>query len=236
VSINLGCNLGAARAQPNRALIGIRHLVVCACFVGCGIGAGLAQDASAPAVSSDEPAAAAIGKFLGGAAVALALHESGHLLLDVAFDADPRIKKVSFGPFPFFAIAHRPLSPAHEFAVSSAGFWMQHATSELLLTRRPRLRSQRAPFAKGILAFNVLASVAYAGAAFARAGPPERDTRGMAASARVDEPVIGVLILAPAALDTARYLNPDSRWFRWTSRAAKIAGAMLIFRARAREG
>jgi len=111
---------------------------------------------------------------------------------------------------------------------------MQHAASEFLLTRRPRLRHERAPFAKGILAFNVLASVAYAGAAFARAGPSERDTRGMAVSARVDEPLIGILVLAPAALDTARYINPASTWFRWTSRAAKIAGVMLIVRARAR--
>ena len=39
---------------------------------------------------------------------------------------------------------------------------------------------EHAPFAKGVLAFNVAASAAYAGAAFARTGPYERDTRGMA--------------------------------------------------------
>ena len=38
---------------------------------------------------------------------------------------------------------------------------MQRAESEWLLTRRPRLRHERAPFAKGVLAFDVLASVAY---------------------------------------------------------------------------
>ena len=55
--------------------------------------------------------------------------------------------------------------------ISSAGFWVQHGTNEWLLTRRPNLRRERAPFAKGVLAFNVLASMAYAGAALARTGP-----------------------------------------------------------------
>src|SRR3954453_17413710 len=36
--------------------------------------------------------------FLSGAAVALALHESGHLVFDGVFDAGPRITGVHFGP------------------------------------------------------------------------------------------------------------------------------------------
>jgi hypothetical protein len=208
------------------------RLLIYACFLALGCSPARAQTAPAPAVPPEESAAAVNGKFLGGAAAALALHESGHLLLDVAFDARPGIKKVSFGPLPFLAITHRPLSPTREFAVSSAGFWVQHATNEILLTRRPRLRDQRAPFVKGMFAFNVLASVAYAGVAFARVGPAERDTRSMAASARVEEPVIGMLIFAPATLDAARYYKPDSPWLRWASRAAKVAGVVLIVRAR----
>ena len=112
-------------------------------------------------------------------------------LFDLAFDASPGLARVSFGPIPFFAISHRPVGPKEEFTISSAGFWVQHGTSEWLLTTRPNLRSERAPFAKGVLAWNVLASVAYSGAAFARAGPPERDTRGMANSLGVAEPWIG---------------------------------------------
>src|SRR5258708_8892373 len=77
-------------------------------------------------------------KFLAGAALGLVLHESGHLVFDVAFDADPRVSGVHFGPFPFFAISHRgDLSPRREFTISSAGFWMQDLSSEWLLTKRP---------------------------------------------------------------------------------------------------
>jgi hypothetical protein len=167
--------------------------------------------------------------FLAGGAVALGAHESGHLFFDFAFDADPGIDKVDFHGIPFFAITHRSgLSPRREFTISSAGFWVQHAGSEWLLTRRPRLRYEHAPLAKGILAFNVLASVAYAGAAFARTGPVERDTRGMASSLRIDEPWIGAMILTPAVLDSVRYFRPDAKWAVWASRAAKVGMVLLV--------
>ena len=138
-------------------------------------------------------------KFLAGAALGLVMHEGGHLVFDAAFDAEPRINGVQFGPFPFFAITHRgDLSPRREFTISSAGFWMQELSSEWLLTKRPSLRDEHAPVAKGVLAFNVLNSTGYACVAFARAGPFERDTRGMATSIGVDERAIGALVLAPA--------------------------------------
>jgi len=172
-----------------------------------------------------------IAQFFAGAALGLALHESGHLVLDVAFGASPGVRKVSAGFIPFFAITHEPVSPAREFAISSAGFWVQHATSEVLLSRRPDLRVEHAPIAKGLLAFNVLTSVMYAGAAFARRGPVERDTYGMAVAAGIPEPWVGLSILAPATLDAARYYRPRSRWLRWTSRASKIAGALVIVKA-----
>lgn len=169
--------------------------------------------------------------FLGGGAIALAAHESGHLLFDGLFDANPGIKRVSFHGLPFFAITHDSgLSPRREFTIDSAGFWVQEATNEILLTRRPRLRYERAPLAKGVLAFNVLASVSYAGAAFARTGPVERDTRGMADALRWKEPYVGLLILVPAILDAVRFYNPDARWAAWGSRAAKIGGVVLIAR------
>ncbi len=175
-----------------------------------------------------------IGLFFGGAAVAFGAHEAGHALFDVAFDASPGFKKVSFAGIPFFAITHHEVSPAREFTISSAGFWVQHATDELILGRQPRLREQHAPFVKGMLAFNVLTSVGYSIAAFGRMGPAERDTRGMAISADVPEPVIGALILAPAVLDGWRYYDPDASWARWSSRAAKVAGALLVVRAASR--
>lgn len=172
--------------------------------------------------------AARVGKFFGGAAVAFGAHELGHLVFDVAFDAKPGVKKVSFSGIPFFAITHEAgLSPRREYTIASAGFWVQHATSEWILTRRPGLRGTRAPFLKGVLAFDVLTSVAYSGAAFAKGGPPERDTRAMAAALGLDERWVGALILAPALLDTVRYFRPDARWAAWTSRGMK-AGLMLL--------
>ncbi len=173
-------------------------------------------------------------KFLGGAAAALGMHEGGHVIMDEVFGASPGLKKVSFGPFPFFAITHQPVPPAREFAISSAGFWVQHATDEVILSRSPYVRESRAPWIRGMLAFNVLTSVAYAGAAFARTGPAERDTRGMAVSADVAEPVVGALVLAPAVFDAVRYYRPRAKWAAWASRAAKIGGALLIIEAGSR--
>ena len=172
-----------------------------------------------------------IAKFFAGAALGLGLHESGHVVLDVVFGASPGVRKVSAGFIPFFAISHNPVSPVREFAISSAGFWVQHGTSEMLLSRHPNLRDEHAPVAKGLLAFNVLTSVMYAGTAFVRRGPVERDTRGMAVSANVPEPWIGVSLLVPAMLDGARYFRPHSPWLRWTSRASKVAGVLLIVKA-----
>lgn len=170
---------------------------------------------------------------MGGAALALAAHEGGHLLFNVVFDADPGLRRVDFQGIPFFALTHRSgLSARREFTISSAGFWVQHASNEWLLTSRPRLRHERAPLLKGIFAFNVLASVAYSGAAFARGGPFERDTRGMAASLGVNERRVGALVLVPAVLDTWRYFEPDAKIPVWLSRAVKVGAVALVISAR----
>ena len=188
---------------------------------------------AAAVLLSPRPAAAQqdFGRFLAGAAVGLGLHEAGHLTADVIFGRSPGVRKVSFVGIPFFAITHDPVSPAREFTISSAGFWVQHLSNEIILTRRPQLRDAKAPFTKGMLAFNVLVSVAYASAAFARAGPDERDTRGMAVAARISEPVVGVMILTPATLDALRYYFPERTWLRWASRAAKVADVLVVIRA-----
>ena len=205
---DLGCNLSTA----------IRMLVA------AGLLAALPRPVSAQTLEN-------AAKLIGGAAVGLALHESAHVVADFASGVSPGVKKVTFGPFPFFAITHDAVGPGREFVISSAGFWMQHAVSELLLTRHEDLRAEDAPVLKGMLAFNVLTSFAYAGAAFARTGPSERDTRGMAVSAGIDEPVIGAAILAPAVLDSFRYFGFRNRWVVWGSRAAKIGGALLVVKA-----
>lgn len=176
-----------------------------------------------------------ITQFFAGAALGLGAHEAGHLVFDVGFDAHPGVRKVSAGFIPFFAITHQQVTPLKEFTISSAGFWVQHVVDEFLLSRRPTLRAEHAPFTKGMLAFNVLTSIGYSGAAFSRHGPPERDTNGMAVSAGIAEPWIGASILAPAVLDAARYLRPRSRTLMWASRSAKVAGALLVLKAATRE-
>ena len=181
--------------------------------------------------SAHEISASVIAQFVGGAAIGLGLHEGGHLAMASIFGADPGVKQVHFGPLPFFAISHADVSPAQEYAISAAGFWVQHATSEWLLTTRPGLRNEHAPVAKGLLAFNVLASVAYGAAAFGTFGPYERDTRAMADALGVDEPWVGALILAPAVLDTWRYIKPDSRWAVWASRGLKVGAVLIVVRA-----
>jgi len=209
------------------------------CLLGCPL-SGRAQTADAApspgpeALASAEPdriSATSIATFLAGGAIGLGLHESGHLLMASMFGADPGVKGVSFGPLPFFAITHPEVTPAREYAISAAGFWVQHASSEWLLTARPGLRHERAPLAKGLLAFNVLASVAYASASFGTFGPYERDTRAMADALGVAEPWVGAMILAPAVLDTWRYLKPESRWASWTSRALKVGAVLIVVRA-----
>ena len=184
-----------------------------------------------PATTSEKSATSNVVRFLAGGLAGLAAHESGHLLVDAIFDAHAGVKGVSFHGIPFFAITHDPgLPPRREFVIDSAGFWVQEVTNEAVLSRRPNLRHEAAPFTKGVIAFNVLASAAYAGAAFARTGPVERDTRGMADALGVKEPYIGLLILAPAILDTVRYFHPDARWATWGSRGAKMFGVVLVFK------
>jgi hypothetical protein len=196
--------------------------------------AGSASAQTSPATPSSESRVQSSLWFLAGALSGLGAHELGHVTTGLAFDAHPRVERLDYGPIPFFSIAHDPVSRRKEFVITSSGFWIQHAGSEWLLTARPHLARERAPFFKGVFAFNLAASVVYSAAAFGRFGPAERDTRSMAASLGQDgvgEPVIGVLILAPAALDGYRYLRPESQWAKWASRGMKVVGVVLTVAA-----
>lgn len=171
--------------------------------------------------------------FAAGVASGLLAHEGGHLLFDAIFDAEPGLRRVEFGGVPFFAITHRgDLTPRREYTISSAGFWTQHALTEWVLTAHPGLRRERRPYLKGLFAWHLLSSAVYTAAAFGEIGPLERDTRGMATSLGVSERWMGVLLLVPAACDAWRYFNPEARWARWLSRAAKIGLVLAVVRAR----
>lgn len=172
--------------------------------------------------------------FLAGAGSGLVVHELGHATFAAAFDANPRLGKTSGSAFSFFAVKHDAVSRGREFVISSAGFWFQHAISEAVLTAHPRLVEEDRPFMKGVVFFHFGASAVYGIAAFARIGPRERDTLGMATTTGKDgipEPAIGALVLTPAVLDAYRYFKPGSKWAAWGSRAAKLAGVLLAVRA-----
>jgi hypothetical protein len=195
--------------------------------------------AAAPAVTSDDavkPAGRtrATLTWLAGGAAGLLIHEAGHVGMAAALGAAPRVKGIEAGRIPFFAIAHDAGGRRGEYAVSAAGLWSQHAGVEWILTRRPHLKDEHAPFLKGIFAFHLATSTMYGIAGLGGLGPPERDTRGMAISigrSGMPESGIGALVLAPAALDAYRYFRPGSRWATWASRGAKLAAVVLVVAA-----
>ena len=188
--------------------------------------------AASPVFAQQRPSGGErFGKLLLGGVAGLALHESGHLVADWAFEEKVVLKKVGYKGVPFFAISHaNDLSPRREFTVSSAGFWSQFLYSEQILTHHPDLRREQSPFRKGALTFHVVTSLIYSGAAFGKTGPVERDTRGMAESLHINERWLGALLLAPAVLDTYRYFHPDARWAVWTSRGVKMGSVALVIK------
>lgn len=187
---------------------------------------------AAPSFAQQQPSAASrFGKVLLGGGAGLVLHEAGHLIADWAFEEKVVVKKVDYKGIPFFALSHaHDLSPRREYVVSSAGFWSQYLYSEQILTHHPNLKKEQSPFRKGMLTFHVVTSLMYSGAAFGKTGPVERDTRGMADSIKINERWLGVLILAPALLDTYRYFHPDARWAAWTSRGVKMGSVALVLK------
>ena len=174
-------------------------------------------------------------RFALGALAGLAIHESGHLATGLALNAPPFVRRVEFHGIPFFAITHHTVpSRRHEFVISAAGFWTQHAASELILTRDKHLWRERHWTELGIVAFGIGTSTGYAAAAWARTGPYERDTRSMSAALGVREPAIGTIVFVPAVLDAYRVWRPDARWAAWGSRTAKVGLMLLMAKAPAR--
>ena len=169
-------------------------------------------------------------RFLGGGAAGLVVHEAGHIAAALALNADPGFKRLDYGFIPFFAVTSEPATRRRAYVIYSSGFHAQHLANEWLLGREPGLRHTSSAFKKGWLTFNLATSAVYTAAALGRFGPPERDTLGMALRTGDDgvaEPLIGVMIFVPAALDGVRYAYDDPAWARWTSRAVK-AGLVLL--------
>ena len=126
---------------------------LCLAFRGCNVSTATLLVSAVVVLGSNPSRADAqdisardVASFFAGAAVGLAVHESGHLILDTAFGADPGIRKVNAGFIPFFAITHHEVTPGKEFLISSAGFWMQEGGNEVLLARYPKLLTARYGF------------------------------------------------------------------------------------------
>ncbi len=249
----------ARRGPGARSARIFRVVAACACIWVCASLHGYAQEARSPSehgyaqdarcASAAELSAACnasvdrgapgergerragdIAEFLAGAAIGLGIHEGGHVVAASLFDASPGVKGIHYGVVPFFAVTHREgLSDRREFTVAAAGLWAEQAASEAILSRRPGLRAEHAPIDKGILAFHLVSSAIYGVAGLARTGPPERDTRAMAAASGISERWIGAIVLAPAVFDTWRYFRPHSRVARWAARAARAGGMLLVF-------
>jgi hypothetical protein len=219
------------RLFPGPGVASVRQIFL-VMLVVCALAAPCAAQTTTPVAESGLRRTVT---FLAGGAAGLAMHEAGHLVTGASFGAHPGVAPLVDGPVPFFVITHNDVTRRREFVISSSGFWVQHAVSEWILSARPNVAREHAPFLKGVLAFNVGTSVVYSVAAFARSGPSERDTRGMAISLGhhgTPEPFIGALVLAPALLDGYRYLKPQSVWAKWTSRGCKVAAVLLTVASR----
>lgn len=183
-----------------------------------------------------------IGLFSAGALGAFVAHESGHLLANAAVGNRPSLVPVpGLLGIPFFAISPgiqchpkgcirangRPFAYGRrgQFFIAAAGFNVQHAGSEIVLSLYPRLRYRDAPFAKGLLAFNVLLSVGYAVASVAHIEDPHGDAGGCAGHAHWPRAAIASMLLAPAVAGGLRYWFPDATqaWLPWVSRGSKGA-------------
>jgi hypothetical protein len=180
-----------------------------------------------------------------GFVTAFVVHEACHGVANLAMANVPTLEPVRFlGFLPFFAVSpnihcrggscqrangepFRPGPTGYAFIVSS-GILCQEITDEIILTERPRIRHEVAPFLKGMLLFNVATSVAYGIANLARIEPPQGDLYGLDATGGVPHGVFAALVIGAAALDVARYFLPDATWLPWVSRGAKVATVGLV--------
>lgn len=201
---------------------------------------------SASAAPSGPGIGKSIGLGLGGALTAFLAHEAGHIFANLLLGNSPRFDgMLVWGVIPFFAVApglrcdgdvctdrsgerFRAGRRGNYFIVT-AGFHVQHLLDELILTRRPRIRDERAPFQKGMLLFNVALSCMYAVGAYTGLEDPHGDLAGAARASGMHHAWLATALLVPAALDTYRYWSRETRWSPWASRAMKATFLGLNF-------
>ncbi len=184
--------------------------------------------------------------FIAGGVSAFVAHEAGHVAVNLALGNRPELEAVwGFGFVPFFAISPAlscsasrcikangkpfPAGPRGKFAIVTAGFEMQHLTSEIILSLDPYLRQHHAPLRKGWLAFNIGLSVAYALASVLNIEDSHGDAGGAAYLLRVPRPLMAAYLVAPAAMDLYRYLDATSPWAPSVSRSLKVGFLSLLW-------
>jgi hypothetical protein len=184
--------------------------------------------------------------FAGGAVTALATHETCHLVANLALGNRPSFQPVTFlGGIPYFAIVpsircrggdckehngeHFWAGRPGLYTIVSAGIQCQHYEDEIILTQRPGLRTDDAPFRKGMLAFNTLVSIGYVLANWSGVEPTDGDIRGIYRDGGAPRFLLSPLVLGIAAVDIARYFHPHARWLVWLNRVAKVSVTGIAF-------
>jgi hypothetical protein len=202
-----------------------------------------------PGTWSDIHGWRSFGWWAAGAATGFFAHEAGHVFANLVQGNVPKFQPIwGLGFVPFFAIepriyCHKGHCEKHDGSafhggvagsatITTAGFDVQHITDEILLTRRPNLRTRQvAPYRKGLLAFNVLLSVGYAITSSTHIENPQGDVSSTTRVLGYPRAVLAAELMVVAGLDTYRYFWPESRWAPWVSRASKVAffGANFLF-------
>ncbi len=181
-----------------------------------------------------------IGMGATGIFTAFLLHESGHILTNLAYRNVPTISRVTFAGFiPFFSIDPGIVCSSGgcvdgdgkrfkggrsgKYLITSAGFLTQAVINEIILTHDPKIRYHYKPFQKGMLLFNTSLSFGYAIANWLRIEPPAGDIQGMSSASGLKGDLVALLVIIPAALDLYRYLHPEAKWVPWVSRVSKAS-------------
>jgi hypothetical protein len=186
--------------------------------------------------------------FVAGGLSGFVIHETAHAAVAESLGLRPRLE-VRHKPVPFVIVKYDLVSvkePSGEiayytdrdgnlvshgaqkrFVIASAGINSQNIASEWILTQYPRLQNESRPYLKGMLAFDILTSMGYV---LVGRKDPDGDIRGMSESLKVNDAIIGGLVLLPAAMDLYRYYHPDSVWVPWIDRGAKGYLLGLSFR------
>ncbi len=191
------------------------------------------------------------GLFAAGAISALTLHETGHLITNLAFGNVPGFTPILYAKFiPFFVIdphlhacGNQPQQYCKTdgsrfgagrdgyYVINMAGFQMQNIGSELLLSIWPDLYHQHAPYRKGMLAMDIFLSIGYGSFSLLGIEDPHGDLSGANQRDLYPKVLLASAVILPAAVDLYRYFFPESKWAPWVSRTAKagLLGMDLCF-------